>query len=48
MRNENNVGKAWVCIFTCITVTAIDLKLVEDMTAYELIRTLQGFLARIG
>ena len=40
--------KAWVCIFTCITVIAIHLELVEDMKSEQFLLALRRFVARRG
>ena len=40
--------KVWVCLFTCLTIRAIHLELVEDMSAEELILCLRRFMARRG
>ena len=40
--------KVWVCLFTCLTVRAIHLEVVEDMTAEEFILCLRRFMARRG
>ena len=39
-------SKSWVCIFTCIAVTAVHLKLVEDMTAAQFLACLRIIAAR--
>ena len=38
--------KVWVCLFTCLAVRAIHLKLVKDMSAAEFIMCLHRFMAR--
>ena len=40
--------KVWVCLFTCLTMRAIHLELVKDMTAEEFILCLRRFMARRG
>lgn len=40
--------KVWVCLFTCLSVRAIHLEVVEDMTAEEFILCLRRFIARRG
>ena len=40
--------KVWVCLFTCITVRAIHLELVEDMTAEQFLSALRRFITRRG
>ena len=37
--------KVWVCLFTCLTVRAIHLEVVKDMTAEEFILCLRRFMA---
>ena len=38
--------KVWVCLFTCLTIQAIHLEVVEDMSADEFILCLHRFMAR--
>ena len=40
--------KVWVCLFTCVTVRAIHLELVKDMTAEQFLLALRRFIARRG
>ena len=40
--------KAWVCIFTCITVIEMHLELVEDMKSEQFLLALRRFVARRG
>ena len=40
--------KAWVCTFTCITLGAINLELLEDMTLEQFLLALRRFVARRG
>ena len=37
-----------MCLFTCLTIQAIHLELVEDMSGEELILCLRRFMARRG
>ena len=48
IRQGKDRVKVWVCLFTCITVRAIHLKLVEDMTAEQFLSALRRFIARRG
>ena len=47
-KNGTVRSKAWTCIFTCITVRAIHLELVEDMIATQFLACLRRFVARRG
>ena len=40
--------KVWICLFTCLTVKAIHLELVEEMSAEEFLLCLRRFIARRG
>jgi len=40
--------KVWVCLFTCFTVRAIHIELVEDMSTKEFLLCLHQFVARRG
>ena len=48
VKNGTVRSKAWVCIFTSITVRAILLELVEDMTGAQFLACLRRFVASIG
>ena len=48
VKNGTVQSKAWACIFTCITVRAIHLELVEDMAAAQFLACLKRFVARTG
>ena len=43
---ENKDKKVWVCIFTCVTVLAVHLEIVDDMTAEQFLMALQRFISR--
>ena len=45
VKNRRVRSKAWVCILTCITVRAIPLEPVEDMTAVQFLAFLRRFVA---
>ena len=38
----------WVCLFTCFTIRAIHIDLVEDMSTEEFLLCLCRFVARCG
>ena len=40
--------KVWMCLFTCVVVRAIHLKIVADLTAEEFLIALRRFIARRG
>ena len=44
----DNSKKVWVCLFTCMTVRAIHLELVEDMSADEFLLGLHRLISRRG
>ena len=48
VKNGTVCSKAWVCIFTCIAVIAIHLKLLEDMTAAQFSACLRRFIVCRG
>ena len=41
---ENKEKKFWICIFTCVTVRAVHLEIVDDMTAEKFLMALQRYL----
>ena len=43
---ENKEKKVWICIFTCVTVRAVHLEIVDDMTAKQFLMTLQRSISR--
>ena len=43
---ENKEKKVWICIFTCVTVRAVHLEIVDDMTAEQFLMTLRRFISR--
>ena len=45
---ESSKEKVWVCLFTCVTVRAIHLELVKDLTAEQFLLALRRFIARRG
>ena len=40
--------KVWVCLFTCVVVRAIHLKIVADLTPEEFLMALTRFIVRRG
>ena len=48
IKNGTEKKKAWICLFTCITVRAIHLEVVEDITADQFLLALRRFVARRG
>jgi hypothetical protein len=48
VRNEGKVSHVWICLFTCLTVRAIHLEVVADLTTVEFIAALRRFVARRG
>ena len=43
---ENKEKKVWICIFTCVTVRAVHLEMVDDMTSEQFLMALQRFISR--
>jgi len=48
IQGDSSKGKVWVCLFTCVTVRAIHLELIKDMTAEQFLLALRRFIARRG
>ena len=40
--------KVWICLFTCVTVRAIHLEVVDDMTSKHFLKALRLFISRRG
>ncbi|MCP3664586.1 MAG: transposase family protein, partial [Gammaproteobacteria bacterium] len=43
---EGQQKKVWICLFTCLTVRAVHLELVADLTADQFLMCLRRFIAR--
>ena len=43
---ENKEKKVWICILTCVTVRAVHLEIVDDMTTEQFLMALQRFISR--
>ena len=41
IQDESSKEKVWVCLFTCVTVRAIHLELITDMTAEQFLLALR-------
>ena len=48
VKNGANQKKVSICLFTCITVRAVHLEMVEDMTAEHFLEGFRRFIARTG
>ena len=48
VKEEGTLKKVWVCLFTCITVRAVHLELVANLTAEQFLLALRRFIARRG
>ena len=48
MRQGTELKKAWVCLFTCLTVRAIHLEWVLDLTAIQFLSCLRRFVSCRG
>ena len=47
-REEADVKKNWICLFTCLNIRAVHLELVETMTAEGFLLCVRRFIARRG
>ncbi len=45
---NNRTTKVWICLFTCLTVRAIHLEIVTDLTAESFLLSLRRFTSRRG
>lgn len=48
IRKNNQKEKAWISLFTCLSVRAVHLEIVENMTAEAFLNALRRFCARRG
>ena len=48
VREGSELKKMWVCLFTCLTVRAIHLEWVTDLTAAQFLSCLRRFVSRHG
>ena len=48
VKANNGLDKNWICLFTCLSVRAIHLEWVMDLTATQLFNCLQRFVSRRG
>ena len=48
MKEGSEVVKVWVCLFTCLTIRAIHLKWVMNLTPDKFLSCLRRFVARRG
>ena len=48
VREGSELKKMWVCLFTCLTVRAIHLEWVTDLTAVQFLSCLRRFVSRRG
>ena len=46
--SESVTHKVWVCLFTCLAVRAVQLELINDMSAEQFLLCLRRFIARRG
>ena len=46
--NKKEVAKVYICLFTCATIRAIHLEMVEDQTSSSFIRAFKRFISRRG
>ena len=48
IKEKAETSKVWICLFTCLTVCAIHLEIIQDMSAYKFLLALHRFIARGG
>ena len=48
VKEGSELNKTWVCLFTCLTVRAIYLEWVTDLTAVQFLSCLRRFVSRQG
>ena len=48
IKEKAETSKVWICSFTCLTVCAIHLEIIQDMSAYKFLLALCCFIARRG
>ena len=48
IKEKAETSKVWICLFTCLTVHAIHLEIIQDMSAYKFLLALRRFIARRG
>lgn len=48
VKGESEMKKVWVCLFTCLTVRAVHLEWVTDLTAVQFLSCMRRFVSRRG
>ena len=48
MKGQSGLDKVWMCLFTCLTVRAIHLEWVTDLTRTQLLRCIRRFVSQRG
>ena len=48
IKEKAETSKVWICLFTCLTIRAIHLEIIQDMSAYKFLLALRRFIARRG
>ena len=48
VRDQSSLDKAWICLFTCLTVRAIHLEWVTDLTGTQFLSCIRRFVSRRG
>ena len=48
IKEKAETSKVWICLFTCLTIHAIHLEIVQDISAYKFLLALHRFIARRG
>ena len=48
VKGQSGLDKVWICLFTCLTVRAIHLEWVTDLTGTQFLSCIQRFVSRRG
>ena len=48
IKSNEDIRKAWVCLFTCMVTRAVHMELIQDMTTEEFLLGFKGFVSQRG
>ena len=48
VRDNQEMNKVWVCLFTCLAVRAVHLEWVAGLTAVQFLNCMRRFVSRRG